>query len=545
MTTRVNNRMIDGSSINVLDYGADPTGVTDSSVAIQAALDSNADGKVIFPKGTYLSNNKLTLSEFTYLDLKGSTLKFVVDGSVENLVLNSNTGVENGTILNESTNGSGTSGQYQSPVLLGDFFNPVNYQNFYIRNLKIESNKPNGNGISVLGNCSNGTIENISFDGKGEMGRPVLLHWGNTQAIPEGGLVGNTGHPNNITVDNIKAINGDTSSTDAFVVFISGGFNIDVTNVDADSYYGCYQVSAGEPSNGYATGTIAPKVLTGLTTNNLTANRCIQPYKLSGLGNVGVQPIDQLPIGSIVMNGTNAYNSTGVSTSSALIAFNWKRAQLIGGEISSFPFYGIQSKFKSTYLEVSGMTITGCGFPAISIEGESGFTTQGAIRGCLLQQNGSTGTSQAFRANINLNFTEGVSINGSNRLGSSLETAENHIYASDNSLKVLVDDNIIKPTASGAALYSTRSSTPANCFFSRHVAANNRYDAGVVPTEGGWCVEVKSGNPVALVPYSAQPGSGDGAVGYEVEFEDATSGQYKRVVKINGSTWKGYGLIET
>lgn len=36
--TKAHNRMIDGSSINVVDYGADPTGVADSTSAIQTAI---------------------------------------------------------------------------------------------------------------------------------------------------------------------------------------------------------------------------------------------------------------------------------------------------------------------------------------------------------------------------------------------------------------------------------------------------------------------------------------------------------------------------
>jgi len=38
--TKVSYSMIQGSSANVLDFGADPTGATDSTVAFQAALDA-------------------------------------------------------------------------------------------------------------------------------------------------------------------------------------------------------------------------------------------------------------------------------------------------------------------------------------------------------------------------------------------------------------------------------------------------------------------------------------------------------------------------
>ena len=51
--TKVHNRMIDGSAANILDYGADSTGATDSTTEIQAALNSGAKS-VYVPPGTYL-----------------------------------------------------------------------------------------------------------------------------------------------------------------------------------------------------------------------------------------------------------------------------------------------------------------------------------------------------------------------------------------------------------------------------------------------------------------------------------------------------------
>ena len=55
--TKVSFSMITGEVANVLDYGADPTGVADSSAAIQAAL--TARQQVYIPAGTYLINTAL------------------------------------------------------------------------------------------------------------------------------------------------------------------------------------------------------------------------------------------------------------------------------------------------------------------------------------------------------------------------------------------------------------------------------------------------------------------------------------------------------
>lgn len=53
--TKVTYSMIEGAPINVLDYGADPTGSSDSTAAIQAALD--VGGMVYLPDGIYKLNS--------------------------------------------------------------------------------------------------------------------------------------------------------------------------------------------------------------------------------------------------------------------------------------------------------------------------------------------------------------------------------------------------------------------------------------------------------------------------------------------------------
>jgi len=65
--TKATNSMIAGASINVLDFGADPTGVADSQPAIQAAINSaNLFGAVYIPTGVYKIGASLVPSVSTY-----------------------------------------------------------------------------------------------------------------------------------------------------------------------------------------------------------------------------------------------------------------------------------------------------------------------------------------------------------------------------------------------------------------------------------------------------------------------------------------------
>jgi hypothetical protein len=62
--TKVSYSMIDGAPINVLDYGADPTGATDSSSAITAAVaacQAASQSSLYFPTGIYRLTSTITL----------------------------------------------------------------------------------------------------------------------------------------------------------------------------------------------------------------------------------------------------------------------------------------------------------------------------------------------------------------------------------------------------------------------------------------------------------------------------------------------------
>ena len=67
--TKVSYSMIAGAAINVLDYGADPTGTADSTTALQAAFNAAASNDpesgvsaVVFPNGLYKVSSSITIS---------------------------------------------------------------------------------------------------------------------------------------------------------------------------------------------------------------------------------------------------------------------------------------------------------------------------------------------------------------------------------------------------------------------------------------------------------------------------------------------------
>lgn len=79
--TKATYSMIDGASINVLDYGADPTGASDSYAAITAAFAAAGRSDVApyikpvyFPNGTYRINSPLLLEDTYKFDGDNATI---------------------------------------------------------------------------------------------------------------------------------------------------------------------------------------------------------------------------------------------------------------------------------------------------------------------------------------------------------------------------------------------------------------------------------------------------------------------------------------
>ena len=83
--TKAHFRMIEGSAVNVKDFGAVGDGVTDDTAAIQAAIDysdSLGGTRIIFPKGRYLVSSTLNITNDFYIQGIGKDSIVLVDSSL-------------------------------------------------------------------------------------------------------------------------------------------------------------------------------------------------------------------------------------------------------------------------------------------------------------------------------------------------------------------------------------------------------------------------------------------------------------------------------
>lgn len=107
--TKVSYSMITGAPANVIDFGADPSGVSDSTSAIQDAIDSLTSGVVLFPPGTYIVSAKLVLKSNVSLSGNNATITYTVPyEDDQGFLTDNNVAIENVTVSGLVFDGNGT-----------------------------------------------------------------------------------------------------------------------------------------------------------------------------------------------------------------------------------------------------------------------------------------------------------------------------------------------------------------------------------------------------------------------------------------------------
>ena len=146
--TKAHNRMIAGSAVNVIDYGATGDGVTDDSAAFQAAINANLGNTIIIPAGTYKIGTTLSINTAGLGNV--SVCQFQGAGMYETIIDNQSGGPA--FYVN-----SGTSAEFA--------------YNFAVNDLSIISTGSVAGTIGIrLGGTRHTTIDNVRIDGMGSHG---------------------------------------------------------------------------------------------------------------------------------------------------------------------------------------------------------------------------------------------------------------------------------------------------------------------------------------------------------------------------------------
>jgi hypothetical protein len=155
--TKVTYSMINGSPINVLDYGAVGDGVADDTAAVQAFLDECKDGRGYMPAGIYKITTPVTLDpEFSYV-IEGAA--WTNDGLAGTVIYNAGTG--NAVVIDNTP------------------YTPPNFDSeIKLMHLVIRGNINSENGLYV--NQTPVYMENIWLTGNGENGMLLVRPYGSS-----------------------------------------------------------------------------------------------------------------------------------------------------------------------------------------------------------------------------------------------------------------------------------------------------------------------------------------------------------------------------
>jgi hypothetical protein len=151
--TKATYSMIDGAPVNIRDYGADPTGVADSTAAIQAAIAASSGVVVGSPGDTYLMTS-ITITKDVVIDAQGSTFKAT---ALSNVTFICQARVFFANAVFDNVNLAWSAGATSGGVSGSKFINPTYNQTGAISgasNILIENNYFTGKATGPLGSAT-------------------------------------------------------------------------------------------------------------------------------------------------------------------------------------------------------------------------------------------------------------------------------------------------------------------------------------------------------------------------------------------------------
>lgn len=231
--TKATYSLIDGAPINVLDYGADPTGTADSTAAINAAIayarSLPAGGSVYIPEGTYAVteiNATSASADFTkgvIIQGAGRLATRIVPFAAGNVLLNM---MGSNNMLIEGMTFQSISQQSQCAIFMARSTTSTNCNNNKFRDVYTEGNYSkasvvcNGSESTSWFNSrfenSNAAADYLTFWSGGNPGIAALQNI----TVVNGGTILDTGNPN--TDNRMFGSEFYSPYTDATIVRFSG-----------------------------------------------------------------------------------------------------------------------------------------------------------------------------------------------------------------------------------------------------------------------------------------------------------------------------------
>lgn len=300
--TKVTYSMIEGATINALDYGVDPTGSADSTIAMQAAIDAAQISytELYVPPGQYKISDTLTTSSDYPLRLNGAVM-----GIFDGMVLE-----DIGTVFNFTAT--------SKTLFLLNTGNDNDYQfsNFIVNNTSGGSAEIAFAGTPV--HCKFSNITGFKFEHLFKFEKSVYLSFERIYAqdcdygIDCYQFTGTAPYVLNINYFNNVISVKDCTVANCVVGFRFAGANINIDNCDCSSY-SVAGVVFGRTDLPLTTANIGLLYTEGSSATAVMASNTQGVFNtiyLGGSDTVGVLAVtSNLNIGNLVSNGLIA---TGV-----------------------------------------------------------------------------------------------------------------------------------------------------------------------------------------------------------------------------------------
>lgn len=342
--TKVSYSMISGAPTNVVAFGADATGVSDSTAAIQAAIDAtSANGAVFFPNGVYKTNAPIVLKDKVSMLADNAKITYAAPSSPY-VAFFSGDGVSELQITGFVFDGLGvfSSTPFANPYSAGNSVGFTNSQiGVFIQNssssLKIHHNVFTGLGQGLLLTSStNLQINDNEFVNCGTAGistESLAYCTFNDNVIR--GVYGNITNSGDTSLANSKYADG-IYTKESLGITVSNNVIEDVIRI------GIVLEGSGTPGT-ENTGV----VIANNTIRN--ANSCRGTEHNAAIWSEGSKTKDALVIGNACIN-TGA--TPGTLASYGILANN---CTVLNNYVTGFTFAGIQS---SIGIEISGNKVT-------------------------------------------------------------------------------------------------------------------------------------------------------------------------------------------
>ncbi|AVH86148.1 tail protein [Pseudomonas phage phiNV3] len=215
------------------EFGAKGDGVTDDSAAFYAM--SQAKGNIrLRPGSNYLLTQEFAV-ENRVLDMNGSKITFYLTGATQRAVrLMDGSEIRNGFVELTTTHDVDVFGDALIPIIVGQYYEGVGYQNVGIFNMVVLNNRKGGVGVFITGDTSNVVVDRLFCPETDTGAAGIYAEWGGTVGV-------NTYHPHNMHWSNI--VIGKRSvvigGPDGLLLGTSGCYNVLIENFVVEAGPGC------------------------------------------------------------------------------------------------------------------------------------------------------------------------------------------------------------------------------------------------------------------------------------------------------------------